>query len=99
MKPQIDQIIQKYGEPVELTTAADGITNFITASVQSPSADQVVNDFDMTGFIVYVRTQDVQVPPQKFDRIFLRGQMRAVEEVETETLRGQNLVYILRVRG
>lgn len=99
MKAQIEKAILKYGEPIELTTAADKITRYITASVQVPVADALVNDADLTGFLVYVRPSDVPVVPQKFDRVFLRGYNRSVEEVEIETLSGITLAYILRVRG
>lgn len=99
MRAQIEATIQKYGEPIELTSQTDGITRFITASVQAPLAENIVNDFDLTGFIVYIRPSDVPEKPTKFDRVYIRGQIRAVEAVEEETLSGVVVAYIMRVRG
>jgi hypothetical protein len=99
MRNQIAATIARYGEPVELTTKADGVTSYITASVQIPVAGTIVNDFDLTGFMVYVRPQDLASPPRKFDPIHVRGQWRSVEEVEEEYLSGVLIVYVLRIRG
>jgi hypothetical protein len=98
MKSEITSLIRRYGEPVELTPQG-GATLYIQASVQLPVNDALVNDYDMTSFIVYVSPDDVPVKPTKFDRIKIRGTVRSIEEVHEETAEGQRLVYILRVRG
>jgi hypothetical protein len=98
MKDSIDKTIAKYGEPIEFTPKG-GSTLFITASVQSPVADSLFNDFEVGAFIVYIRVGDVPSLPTKFDRVKVRGQIRAVEEAHEETLRGEPIVYMLRVRG
>jgi hypothetical protein len=99
MRTQIAAVIQKYGEPVELTLKADGIVRQLMASVQIPISGAIVNDFDLTGFLVYIRPQDVPTRPQKFDLIKVRGQNRSVEDVQEEVLSGEIMAYMLRVRG
>jgi hypothetical protein len=100
VRKEIEATILKYGEPVELTPQKPGsATVFLTALVQSPLTNALVNEFDTTSFIVYIRAGDLAVPPVQFDRLKIRGITRAIEEVHTETLSGATLVYIARVRG
>lgn len=98
MKPAIDRTIGRYGEPVEYTPQG-GATIALTASVQVPVSDSLVNDFDLTGFLVYIRVDDVPAMPTKFDRLKVRGLIRGIEEVQEERLNGVTVVYIVRVRG
>lgn len=98
MKAAIDNVIRKYGEAVEYT-AAGGTTQVLIGCVQVPQADALVNDMDLTGFVVYMRVADFTVPPAKFDRLKVRGQVRAIEDVQVENLSGEDIVYMLRVRG
>jgi len=98
MKSAIDRVIQKYGEPVELTLQGES-TLYFSACVQLPVSDALVNDFDVTGFVVYMRVQDTPRKPSKFDRMKIRGEIRGIEEVQEETLGGEVIVYIVRTRG
>jgi hypothetical protein len=98
MKASIDRIIERFGEAVEYTPQG-GTMIVLRASVQLPVADAIVNDFDLTGFIIYIRTGDVPAMPQKFDRIKVRGLVRGIEEVQEERLNDVPLVYVMRVRG
>jgi hypothetical protein len=98
MKASIDRLIAKYGEPVQFTPRG-GTTTSMSAVVQLPMSDALVNDFDVTGFVVYMRTQDVPQAPTKFDRVTIRGEDRGIEEVQVETLSGETICYVLRVRG
>ena len=98
MKPAIDRIIERYGESVEYTPQG-GTTIFLRASVQVPVADALVNDFDLSGFVVYIRVGDVSAKPTKFDRVKVRGSIRGIEEVQEERLNDVPVVYVMRVRG
>lgn len=98
MKAAIDNVIRKYGEAVEYTPAG-GTMQTLIGCVQVPQTDALVNDFDLTGFVVYLRTSDFSTPPSKFDRLKVRGVVRAVEDVQVENLSGEDIVYMLRVRG
>lgn len=98
MKASIDRVIERFGEVVEYTPQG-GATIVLRASVQVPFDTPLVNDFDLTGFLVYIRTQDVPAKPTKFDRVKVRGLVRGIEEVQEERLDDQPLVYVMRVRG
>lgn len=99
MQGDVEKIITEYGEPVEFTPQG-GTSASIMASVQLPVADATINDYDLTSFVIYFRPSDFPVtPPQKFDRVKVRGIVRAIEEVHTETLQGVPLAYIARIRG
>lgn len=98
MKAAVDNVILKYGEPVEFTPQG-GATVFIQGAVQTPLADELVNDYDLTMLTVYLRTQDVPAQPKKFDRLKVRGLVRSVEESYEENLGGKVLVYRVKVRG
>lgn len=98
MKAAIDRIIRNCGEAVEYTPKG-GTASIIIASVQIPAADALVNDYDLTGFLVYIRVQDVPAMPNKFDRLKVRGVVRGIEEVQEERYQDVPVVYIMRVRG
>lgn len=98
MKAAINRVIRNYGEALEYTPAG-GTMRALTGVVQVPSSDAFVNDMDLTGFVVYVQVADFTVPPAKFDRLKVRGQVRAIEEVQVENKSGEDIVYMLRVRG
>jgi len=98
MRESIRRVIRRFGEPVEFTPKG-GSTIYLTASVQVPVSDSIVNDYDLTGFVVYIPAEDLPNPPEKFDRIKIRGAFRGIEEVQQENLSGDFLVYIVRVRG
>jgi len=98
MKAAIDRVVQRYGEPVEYTPAG-GTAVSLVGCVQVPVSDVFVNDMDLTGYVVYMRVSDFTTPPAKFDRLKVRGQVRAIEEVQVENKSGEDIVYMLRVRG
>lgn len=98
MKAAILRTVNRFGEPVEVMPMAGG--NFpVMASVQLPLGDALVNDYDLTGFLVYIPESLLPAPPTKFDRIKVRGIIRGIEDVQEENLSGELIVYILRVRG
>jgi hypothetical protein len=98
MKPQISRAIHRFGEPVEFIPKT-GTPITVTASVQRPFSDGVVNDFDSYGFIVYIAYDDLPQAPIKFDRLRLRGELRSIEEVNVEQAKGTNICWMLSVRG
>lgn len=99
MKADLAKAIHDYGEPVEYTPQG-GATLYLTASVQGPVMDPLVNDLDMAGFIVYFASGDLTAAPKKFDKIKIRGKIRTVDEdAVEEKLSGNSLVYIARTRG
>lgn len=98
MKSQIRNVILKYGEPIEFYPR-QGQAVFLTASVQRPIADPLVNDYDQDAFLVYIAADDLNQEPTKFDRVRVRGDLRTIEEVQIENAKGVVLVYMLRIRG
>jgi hypothetical protein len=98
MRLAIQNIIRRYGEPVEIYPRI-GQSTICTASVQRPQADQLINEMDHDTFMIYVAAGDVAQEPLKFDRIRVRGDMRTIDEVQTENYQGQPLVYRMRVLG
>jgi hypothetical protein len=98
MKQQIADVIHRYGEPVELFPKV-GLSSFLTASVQRPSSEGVVNEYREDAFVVYIAADDVAVAPLRFDRIRIRGDMRTIDEVQTEVMNGVTLVYRMQVQG
>jgi hypothetical protein len=99
MKPQVARAIRMFGEPVDIIYREGGTTITVSASVQRPIADGLVGDFDQDGFVVYIAHDDITVPLQKFDRIRVRGELRSVESSQVETLKGEEICYMARVRG
>jgi hypothetical protein len=98
MRAAIDRIIDRFGEVVEYTPQG-GSMIVLRASVQVPFATPLVNDYDLNGFLVYIRPGDVPAKPTKFDLIKVRGVIRGIEEVQEERLDDEPLVYMMRVRG
>jgi hypothetical protein len=98
MKQAVTNLIRRYGEPVEIYPRV-GQSTICTASVQRPQSDQLINEMDLDAFMVYVAAGDVVQEPLKFDRIRVRGDMRTIDEVQTENYEGQPVVYMMRVRG
>lgn len=98
MREAVQNAIRKYGEPVEIYPRV-GQASFVSASVQRPQSDMLVNDVDEDSFVIYVSAADVSQPPLKFDRIRVRGDLRTIHEAQKEVYEGQNIVYVLRVRG
>lgn len=99
MKSDIEKAIKANGEPVEYTAQGSSQTQHLTALVQLPIDGSLVNDYDLTAFIVYFAASDFTTPPAKFDRVRIRGVSRAIEEIHAEKLSGETLAYIARVRG
>lgn len=99
MKSAVSRSIKRYGELVELTYKANSQTVSLTGAVQRPVADNIVGDFETTAFVVYVPFDDLVVPPQKFDRLKIRGEIRSIEDVQLERLENSSLCYMMRTRG
>jgi hypothetical protein len=52
------------------------------------------------GFMVYIAPADLPgVTPQRFDRVMIRGEARTVEEAHSHVAAGENLMWVLLVRG
>jgi hypothetical protein len=98
MKNAVAQTIRKYGEPVEIYPRV-GQSTICVASVQRPQAENLINDLDMDFFTIYVPADDVSQEPLKFDRIRVRGDLRTIDEVQTEVYAGTIVAYLMRVRG
>lgn len=98
MKAAITNTIHTFGEAVEYTPKG-GSTLYLTALVQVPAADALVNDYDLNSFVVYIAPGDVPAMPSKFDRLKLRGSVRGINEVQVENAKGEILAYVLRVQG
>lgn len=98
MKNAISKVIHKYGEPVEFYPRM-GQAVFLTASVQRPASDPLVNDLDQDSFLIYIAGGDLSQEPTKFDRIRVRGDMRTIGEVQTTVQAGVVLTYQVRALG
>jgi hypothetical protein len=99
MKPQIARTIHRFGEPVDVIYKSGSPTRTVSASVQRPFSDALINDFDTFGYVIYIAYDDLADAPAKFDRVRLRGELRSVEEVNVEQAKGENICWILSVRG
>lgn len=99
MKDSVARAIKRFGELVTLTYVETSQTVSLTASVQRPVADNIVGDFETTAFVVYVPFDDLTVPPKKFDRLRIRGEIRSIEDVQVERSQDQSICYMMRTRG
>jgi hypothetical protein len=95
---QVGNLIRGFGENA-VFTAEGAAPVALRVSVQSPTAEQLAAEIDQTALIIYVAAADLPTPPRKFDRITVRGQDRAIEEVHQEVADGATQAWWLVVAG
>jgi len=96
----IANLIRSYGEDVRFIPSATGVsTNPFRAAVQGPFADNLVNDADQAAMTVYVSGLDLAGPVLKFDRLFVRGFDRAIEDAQEIVANGVIQAWVLKVKG